>query len=369
MVNKNTFIPTGVLGWPHATVSNIAVTTLTSALIQNAIAFAPSKSEIVNEVSVYLNALSGTIASNDLSCEIFSSTPESGATTNLVPNASLGTASVTLAAPAAGSSVITFTGLSISVTAGVQYFAVFTNLNAVPGVNNVAIAIAPNYGVIGQEPGQSGLFGTTRFTVNGGTSWSNGVNPGAPSALIKYSDASYDGFIIQSGLTEPTDFVYGTREIGVKFTTSANIQFNLDRIVMQVVRLGSPTGNMRYRIYEGTTLMATSQTFPAVNLNTGKASFPLNLATTFKLKPSTVYRVTMGETTQSDSSGDHITSAFYTIPNDSNIKAKLPFQGTLQKTYFDGSVWVDTDTMFPPFTLISFTDPPFAPIGYAFGGS
>jgi hypothetical protein len=59
------------------------------------------------------------------------------------------------------------------------------------------------------------------------------------------------------------------------------------------------------------------------------------------IQPGTVVRVTLGETTQSDASGNRWNNREFTWDTDANSTILLPWEGTCVKTYFDGSLDVD----------------------------
>jgi hypothetical protein len=88
-------------------------------------------------------------------------------------------------------------------------------------------------------------------------------------------------------------------------------------------------------------LLAYTNSLPATAITTTQwvnAYF----TSTQTLQPGTVTRVTLGETTQSDASGNRWNLQEITWDTDANSLALLPFEGSCVKTYFDGSTWTDT---------------------------
>jgi hypothetical protein len=140
-----------------------------------------------------------------------------------------------------------------------------------------------------------------------------------------------------------TQTTYSTREVGVKFTTPTNGKFRVIGITFFIFRNGTPTGNLRYRLYNGTSLVDTTvSTVPNTQTTNGNAQYiPLYFSTTQSLSANTTYRITIAESSQSDTSSNYYSSYKYTCGTDTGYSSLLPFNGTFQKTYYDGSSWTD----------------------------
>jgi hypothetical protein len=113
---------------------------------------------------------------------------------------------------------------------------------------------------------------------------------------------------------------------------------NVKGVAFGVSKTGTPTGNLRVRVYTdsgGTsTLVATSDVAIApANVLTGSywTNFLFSSPVTFV--GGTVYRVVLSESTQSDSSSNFYNYFFITVDSDANSLTLLPFGGTLTAAY------------------------------------
>jgi hypothetical protein len=106
-------------------------------------------------------------------------------------------------------------------------------------------------------------------------------------------------------MTSPgTDQVYSTREVGVKFTSPANATLKVAGLAMGIHgAVGTPTGQMRLNLYNGTTLLG--RTNPLSAITQGNDGWVRSyFSSPIQLPPSTVARVTLGETANADTSAN-----------------------------------------------------------------
>jgi hypothetical protein len=335
------FTPSAPANGPSTQAVNAAATWVAFSFI--------AKSTNVNEIHAYISTVTGTVAAADITCEIYSDS--SG-----VPGSSIESKNCSTAPSAAG--FYKWTGFSTAYTAGTQYWAVFKNVNGTPASNNVTFRFPSNGTFPFWTSGGNVTYGyNKRHTTNSGTAWTAGNIAGCPGIIIVYDTGStpqYDGFAHNTIGTESADSVYSTREMGVKFTTPTNGKFRVIGATFFVFRNGTPTGNLRYRLYSGTTLLDTTTNVVAnTNTTNGSAQWiQLYFSTTNVLASNTVHRLVVAESSQSDTSSNYYSSYKYTIGTDTGYSSLLPFNGTFQKTYYDGSSWTDTASIIYPCALI-----------------
>jgi hypothetical protein len=326
-----------------------------------AMGFVPSESKTINTASLYGLSVAGTLGSTDLSCDVYSDTAGT-------PNASLGSTSTVGSTPT-GAGWVRFSGLAVALTAGTQYWLVFKNANGTPASNNITYSFGQqNTSPMLPNSGVATLYGwLKRSSTNSGGTWGGAVTT-VSGIRLGYSDSSYDGLPTQSiAAAASTDRAYGSRELGVKFTSYANATIEVRGLALYVGENGTPSGSLRYRLYTGSggspTLQGTTYSIAQTNVGTGgylAAYFPSTIA----IPPATVVRCTMGTTTGGDASNSYFGSAVYTIDSDANSLALLPFGGTLQMTFFDGAAWDDTQTnLLIPFSLLPDTTGEFGASG------
>lgn len=163
---------------------------------------------------------------------------------------------------------------------------------------------------------------------------------------VDYTDG-YDGVPIYNVATAGSgDGVYSSRESGVVFTSpylcllrASGAMFNISN------KSGSPTGSPRLRLWEtqdSTPVVIATATLLTTTV-VGGFYFGYFDSGVVTVRPNTVYRLTVGETTQSDASANRYNNLEISWDTDSNSSTIRPWNGTCRKTYFDGSSWTDTD--------------------------
>jgi len=121
---------------------------------------------------------------------------------------------------------------------------------------------------------------------------------------------------------------------------------------------GTPTGNIRFRIYRGTTLVATTE---AQTQRTSASTVQMGFFTSVQeLDGGVDYYVTCGETSNADASTNRINLQELTLRDAAASKALLP-SGGWRKALLDGT-WTVTDTASVAIALILDGDQPFAAV-------
>lgn len=341
---------------PSNPASTTTVLGLTAAATWLALGFVPDAGKTLNAVRVFLNTVTGSLAASDLTCDIFSDT--SGA-----PNVSLAS-SATVTPAAASATWIDFTGFSLALTAGVQYWIVLKNVNATPASNSPSY----KYGATGAGTGlllggTSTIYGWVKtHSTNSGGAWGTTVY-NTLGYRLAYSDGSFAGEPISAITgTVAANAVFTTREIGAVLVVPPGVTWNVRGAVFPVNRTGTPGGSLRYRLYNNTTLLATSYSIAVGNVVTTAVCWMAAYFAADQVIPAgTTLRIAIGTTTGGDGSNCYRTLES-TVNNDANSKALFAFgnsgnpTGAVKKTLFDGSTWTDTDTLLTPFALILDSD-------------
>lgn len=313
-----------------------------------AIGFTVPSAKTINTFMLYASGVTGTITGAQQNAAL--RTDSSGA-----PSGS-DTEAVNLSSAPTSSSWNTWTGFTTALSANTQYWIVIKNTNGTPASNYPSWQVLHSGTLPSGLPSgfsQGSIFGyLAKYSTDGGSSWGSGGNSYRPAAgfRIGFSDGSYIGLPIDNTDIDSTDTVYGTRELGVMFTwPSTAPTINISRVGFFTEKAGTP-GALRFRIYTGASpsLAGTSSTFPAANITGGSWSFA-HFTSPVAIAPNTVVRVVMG-VVSGGGSGDDLRLEFYRLQNSSASKALAPF-GSLQKTYYNGSSWTETDTKFPAFVI------------------
>ena len=322
-------------------------TQLNAAATYYALSFV-AMGKTLNAVRAFISAVTGTLGASDIVADLYDSAGGSG-----FPGASIETGK-TPSSTVTASGWYDFTGFTTSLAAGQMYWIVFRNVTATPASNNCTFRQLTN-------PASGAYIGAanTRFqwsqasSTNSGVSWS--VNANRSALRVAYSDSTYSGIPLSNAATAGVgDGVYSTRESGVVFTSPSNAALNVVGLAMlTTAKTGSPTGNPRLGLWTGSTPSNQGYTdaIPAAGVTTTQWIYaPFSAA--IQIPAGSVVRVTLGETTQSDASGQRWNNPEFTRDTDSNSLGLLPFGSTLKKTYYDGSSWTDTQGSVFGFALI-----------------
>jgi hypothetical protein len=162
--------------------------------------------------------------------------------------------------------------------------------------------------------------------------------------------------------------VFDKREVGSVFTVPTGLNAYVRRLSMAFGKNGTPSGAARFRIYRGTTLLATSYTIPVGNVATGMQLYEQAFSSSILINAGDTIRVVVGVAVTGDTSTNRYNIQDYTVENDANSKALKPFDGTISRTETadnTGTTWTDTDTSYIPFLLGLDTNAEFAAGGGA----
>ncbi len=322
----------------------------------------PSESKTLSAVKVFASAVGGTLTS--LACDIYSDTAGTG------PNASLASSTTVTALPT-GAAWVEFTGFSLALTAGTQYWIVLRNPTATPGTNfptyrfgGVNSAWSP-----GGSESQNGLWGSAcaRSSTNSGTAWANAAKSGSWGWRVQYSDGTYDGMPLSNfSSLSAANMSFGKQAVGNQFVVPPNVVLNIRGASMAFVTSGTP-GAASFKLYNGSTLLATSASIPRANM-TAAFMFTAMFPSTVVVQPGTTLNLVVCDATTADASGTGYIQNVWTVDNDANSFALMPFEGTLAKVvttdYTAGSPSFSTDqTSVVPFALILDSTGEFYPSG------
>ena len=320
--------------------------------------FVIEQAKTLSTVKILCSSVSGSLGTSDILCSIYSDS--SG-----IPGSSLASSS-SVTGTWGTLAYMEFTGFSLALTAGNVYHVVISNGNSTQGTNYPVLC----YGNNGTLPpfsffceGQTTYGWSNAYTTNSGGSWTK-LYSGVAVFRLKFSDGTTDG-ALYSATGYSSSVVYSTRECGVKFTTNPGSTLLLRGALLYFYAAGTPTGAPRMRVYNGTTLLSTSNSMPTGAANYSGGYYGGYFPAGVPLLPNTVYRVTLGETSNSDSSSNKYEPYVYTWDTDSGSLALLPFNGTWEQTYYNGSTWADTSGTVPCMALLLDTTGETSPKNYA----
>lgn len=323
-----------------------------------AFGFVPDANRQVSKIRAFNSAINGVLATTDVTCDIYSDS-------NGVPGSSLESRSSITSSLAANTwgEWTGFTSAS-NVTGGLQHWAVIKNANGTPATNFPTFRFGGNttwstFSVVG-----GGLPGWGKVhSTNSGGAWGTALGDNF-GWRIEYADGTFQGVPISNNATAGTNNVYSNRERGLRFTTPSNARWNIRGICWyNRTTTGTPTAGMRGRIYTGAgvtpTLVATTPTVSKTAL--GAQWLASWFSASQIIEPGTTMTMTMGEDTNSDTSSNRYSTTEYTVENDANSKALMPFGG-MSEAYFDGTNWTFTDTILVPIGVLLDTDGEFAAV-------
>lgn len=342
-----------VMGFLPTTPTNGASTlALNAAATWMAYSFVQDGSKTINKLAAFTSAINGTQANISVSAEIYSDSSGNPGTSLAGP--------VTLTNLAAG--WWEWAGFTYATTAGTRYWIVTKNTAGAPATDYPTF----RHGGLNTSPFETNgglhLWGwTKKQSADSGATWATTAVNATFGYRIEYSDATYDG-IPCSHLTGAAAAagVYGTREEGVLITTPADVKLRIRGAVGVVTKTGTPTGNLQFRLYNGTTLLATSTPIPPGNVS--NAYVYAYFATTQVVNPGTSLRIMYSETAQSDTSANRYAPFTYTVQDSAASRGLLPW--SIQRTYTeDGTVGTPTfselNTQILPIGIILDTDDEF----------
>lgn len=325
-----------------------STTNLNAAANWYAVSFIAPVTATLNDVRTYVSGKTGTVNTTDARIEIYSNTVSG---TNYQPNASV-------AGPYNCNANITAAGWftwtpSYAVTINNRYWIVWKNNAGTPASNYYTLLSSLNTLTLGRHQTVTGQSLNVSNTTNSGTTWSSLSATAMGVCRLGFNNGTYYGMPISAGGNDTTNKVYSTREHGAKFTVPSNLKMKvIGGGIYCAGKVGSPTGAPRIRLYTGSSpsLQATG-TLETTFKNEADMIFAYwDSGTAVTLNDGDIVRVTLGETTNSDTSSNYFLNNTLTIDSDSNSTGLFPYG--MQFTYYDGSTWTDTSTKIVSFFLI-----------------
>lgn len=317
---------------------------LNSANTLFAMGFAAIGNRTLSKVRVRAGKLSGTLGTSDFVCDLYAASSANKPTGSVLASSS----TVSPAINSGGDVMYTFSGFSYALTHGTQYFLVFRNANGSPGSNY--------FYVDSMKAGQTFFKNSkgaaiTWESYDAGSTWQYNKD-GASNVNVEYSDGSLQGLLFeyfrypgQGGYS-----VYSTRECGVKFTTGP-VPIRIVGAAAHVYYTGSPTGTARIKLYEAGSLINTSndQYFDRIGYY---PICPFFFTDEVELAANTSYRITLAESTNSDTSSNRFDVANTKVFTNTENRSLVPMGGTWQGTFYDGSTWTDSDNEVSSVSLV-----------------
>jgi hypothetical protein len=309
-----------------------------------AYSFTTDQVKTITDVWVFMSAMNGTLAANDLSCQIYSNG-------NFLPNADLSSGGVVASAVPTAGTWINFTGLSVALSVGATYWIILKNPATTSGSPTT---VYPTYQWFAQfsqttyVPAGLGLnqgsFNAHTMckaqSANSGSTWAN-LSNNVAGWRIGYSDGTYDGFPVSAATTSPSTskcFNNGSSsvEYGFKFTSPTNATLNVKGVAL-FFSMSSGVGPMVIKLYTGSSTSACvlAGTTEGINgtqvssggLNNGLFFFSSDVV----IQPSTVCRVVIADTSSTGTSTKYFTPSIIVV--DPNTPTSLiPFDGTMVQT-------------------------------------
>jgi hypothetical protein len=342
----------------EATISSIVLTNAAGSSVLGAFSFIAPSSPFsgtmrFKDIRVYVSAVS---ASPALTPSLYSDA--NGAVGTLIET---GTASGTLSA-ATWNTLGGFTVTS-NLTAGAQYWVVLTCTAGTSAT--VAYSYSSNYSFppIAATSVAPGAWGNTlASSTNNGSTWAGTSRAATVGFRLGFTDGTDDaytgvpivGFVPANGASEKLYTNSGSaQEFGVQFTSPSNAILKVRGVVMAIKNI-SATGDLRYRLYTGSSpsLVATTLTIPHIVIATSSSNVYIAFfATAQTINPNTVVSVTAGNTA-ADSSSAYLSTVKSSIDTDANSLPLFPFGGLKSINYTAGAWQAPKNTEVVPFWLI-----------------
>lgn len=325
------------LGWMPTGPSGTSTAAVNAAATWFALSFVPDSGRTLSAIRAFVSSVAGALAATDITCDLYDSTGASGAPGASIEAGKLPSATIN------GAGWYNFTGFTTALTAGQEYWLVFKNVNAVPATNNCNFR-----NVTGCQ--DNAVFGNVlaRFawgnatTANSGVTWA--TNATRSGLRVSYADGSYDGLPVSNAAVAAIgDGVFATSESGLKFTSPPNGVLKVAGIAMYLgTQTGTPTNGLRFGLWTGSSPVNQGYTtvVPQTS-NTSQQWVYAYFSSDITIQPNTIARVTLA-TSGADTNAKRYALEEVTWDTDSNSVILLPWEGTAQKTYYNGSTWNDT---------------------------
>ncbi len=349
-----------IYGFMPSTLGLSSTIALSATATWVAFSFVPDQGSQLSKVKLYCNTKTGTLASTDCTCDLYSDA--SG-----IPNASIESRS-SITSAVASATWVEWTGFSTTLTAGTRYWLVFKNANGTPASNFPTwfySASGLGWNASGVATGVLGWGWDCVQTANSGSAWATQLKNMAVGPRLEFSDGTFAGMPV-SDVNRPSGaasgfMAFGKQEVGVKITLPTNASLNIAGLAFGLAKTGTP-GAVRFRLYDGTTLLGTTQSIPVANITSNNLFYVAYFSSPIAVTASTVLRAVVGDATSGDTSSNGYGIGIYTVENDSNSKLLKPFGGSMSFTKCTDNTAVsftETDTAFVPMALLLDTNGEF----------
>ena len=256
-----------IVGYPAFESTSVSTAVLNAAANWYAISFVARNSKTPSKLMAMISAVNGSIGTSDSSCSLYSDNQGK-------PGTLIEARSTVTAAPTAGN-MLEFTGFTSTsaLTEGSMYWWVFKNLAASPASNYPTY----RYGAADSAPlgpaSVSNSWGwVVKTSTDSGSNWSSGTRGIIPMIRVEFSDGSFSGLpvqnIVSAASLSSSLRIYGTKVFGGKLVTPSDTKLRVTGILLGPNKIGTPSGDIRARIYQGNTRVATSFSVPKNNVGT-----------------------------------------------------------------------------------------------------
>ncbi len=321
-----------------------------------ALGFVLDQAKTLNAVRMFITQ-TGTPATSEITMEV--QTDTTGAPSGSTVTG--GTAQPIGSLPGNGNnSIETWSGFTCALSAGTQYWLVIKDTNATQASNFISVNLGSNRSFQSFGAGDEISWGwPSKTTTNSGGAWSGNTNSNSWGWRLAFSDSTYQGVPFTSVTNlSAGNVAFGKQEVGVRLVLPANATFNIRGVAAAINKVGSPTGNARFRLYSGSTLVDTTYVIPPGNIRTTIDPVGAYFAATHAIVGGTTIRLVLGDDAAGDTSGNGFGLPQFTIDNDSNSLALMRFEGSMYKTLTTDNTagppptFSDTNTIWFPFALI-----------------
>jgi len=284
----------------------VAAQYISSATNYKGMYFVAPWSKTINEVRVYVEGNVGTPTSA-MKIGIYEVTSRYSAT----PAITL-LESVTVT-PVAGAQDVT--GFTTALTANKAYAVLANNVHATPGSNYFKL-FASTYGYWSPFlPGPNATSGTALASI---------ASPQL-AMRIKFSDTTYYGMALNAASAANTsETIYSAREVGQMWQCPFDCNVAGLGLTHFVTNVGTPTGNLRLRLYTGNstrTLVGTTADLWVLTSGSVMQGF---FSSPVSISKGDYINVMLGETTQSDTSSNRFQVNMIPWENTSESLGLLP---------------------------------------------
>jgi hypothetical protein len=245
---------------------------------------------------------------------------------------------------------------------------VFKNTHGTPASNffTFRYGSSTSYFAPGNSSSTLALGWHKKHSLDSGGTWGSGLVNDSGGWRLEFNDGTFDGLPFSvTGALGQSLCVFSSNEYGVR-VTSPPVQLNVVGVRFDVLRSGTPTGSLQYKIYNPTSLVATTFSLSQAKVQTTGNKIDLLFPSVQNIAANSDLRIVMSETAQSDTSTNRFGTYQYDIENSVASKAMM-IGGNAKQTRWDGSTWTDTDTNLTTFALLLDPDQPYT--GSAAAGS